>query len=73
MDFLSSLVSKRLGVTVAAGAFVQSLPMTADWKGVCITGLALVYVIAQSYVESKKPQPAAPAKAEEKPAEPAAS
>lgn len=51
MAFLSSLVSKKLGVTAAAAAFVATLPMSADVKGMCIAGIAFAFVLAQAYVD----------------------
>lgn len=51
MNFLKSLVSKKLGVTAAAIALIQSLPMSADWKGICTAAVALAYVVAQAYVD----------------------
>lgn len=52
MSFIKSLVSKKLGVTAAAVALIQTLPMSADWKGICTAALALAYVVAQAYVEA---------------------
>jgi hypothetical protein len=51
MDFVKSLVSKKLGVTTAAIALIQTLHMSADMKGTATAALALVYVIAQAYVD----------------------
>ncbi len=55
MKFIKSLVSKKLMVTGAAVGLIQSLPMTADWKGICTAGLALAYVIAQAYADKDVP------------------
>lgn len=52
MAFLRSLVSKKLGVTAAAVALIQSIPMSADAQGIATAALALVYVIAQAYVDA---------------------
>ncbi len=52
MNFVKSLVSKKLAVTAAAVALVQSLPMNADWKGICTAAIAFAYVIAQAYVDA---------------------
>lgn len=54
MKFLRSLVSKKLMVTGAAAAFITTLPMSADAKGIAVAALALVYVLAQAYVDSFK-------------------
>lgn len=51
MVFLKSLVSKKLLVTSAVVGLLQSLPMTADTKGICTAALALIYVLAQAYVD----------------------
>lgn len=51
MPFLRSLVSKKLGVTAAAVAFVQTLPLTPEWRASISAGLALGYVVAQAYVD----------------------
>jgi hypothetical protein len=53
MAFLRSLVSKKLGVTVAAVALIESLPMSPDMKGVAIAAVAFAYVLAQAYVDAK--------------------
>ena len=53
MQFLKSLVSKKLAVTAAAVGLIQTLPMSADAKGMCTAALALVYVVAQAVVDSK--------------------
>lgn len=55
MQFLKSLVSKKLAVTAAAVALISSLPMTADWKGICTAAVAFAYVLAQAYVDAKSP------------------
>jgi aryl-alcohol dehydrogenase-like predicted oxidoreductase len=55
MNFLRSLVSKKLGVTAAAIALIQALPMSADMQGVCTAALALAYVLAQAWVDSHEP------------------
>jgi hypothetical protein len=52
MAFVKSLVSKKLAVTAAGVALIQSLPMSADWKGICTAALALAYVVAQAYVDA---------------------
>lgn len=51
MKFLKSLVSKKLAVTAAAVGLIQTLPMTADWKGICTASVAFAYVIAQAYAD----------------------
>lgn len=53
MKFLKSLVSKKLGVTAAAAALIQTLPMSADQKGMAYAIVALAYVFAQAYVDGK--------------------
>lgn len=55
MKFLKSLVSKKLMVTGAAVGLIQTLPMSADWKGICTAGIAFAYVIAQAYVDKDAP------------------
>jgi hypothetical protein len=57
MKFISSLISRKLAVTVAAGALIQSLPMTADWKGICTAAVAFAYVLAQAYVDAQEAEP----------------
>lgn len=54
MPFLKSLVSKKLLVTSAAVAFVQTLPLSPEWQGSITAGLALAYVLAQAYVDANK-------------------
>lgn len=54
MKFLSSLVSKKLAVTAAAVALVQSIPMSDDARGIATAALALAYVLAQAYVDASK-------------------
>jgi len=51
MTFLKSLVSKKLGVTAATIALIQTLPMTADAKGTATAVVALAFVLAQAYVD----------------------
>lgn len=51
MDFAKSLISKKLAVTAAAVALIQSLPMNADWKGICTAAVAFAYVLAQAYAD----------------------
>lgn len=60
MNFLKSLVSKKLGVTAGAVALIESLSMSADWKGVCIAAVTLAYIVAQAYVDAQgfAPEPA---------------
>lgn len=53
MNFLKELVSKKLIVTAAAVGLIQTLHMSADWKGICVAAIAFAYVIAQAYVDSK--------------------
>ncbi len=67
MAFAKSLVSKKLIVTGAAVGLVQSLPMTADWKGICTAAIALAFVIAQAYVDASMPAPVATPKPETPP------
>lgn len=43
-------------MTAAVVALVQTLPMSADVKGMCSAALALAYVVAQAYVDSQAPQ-----------------
>lgn len=52
MTFLSSLLSKKLGVSAAVAALIEQLPMTADTKGVCLAAVAVVFVVAQAYVDA---------------------
>lgn len=61
MMFVKSLVSKKLGVTAAAVGLVQTLPMTADWKGICTAAIAFAYVLAEAYVDGNRtPEQPAP-------------
>lgn len=53
MKFLRELVSKKLMVTGAAVALIQTLPMNADWKGICTAAVAFAYVLAQAYVDAQ--------------------
>jgi hypothetical protein len=55
IDFIRSMVSKKLTVTAAAIGLIQTLPMNADWKGICTASVAFAYVIAQAWVDSKSP------------------
>lgn len=55
MKFLASLLSRKLAVTAAAVALVQTLPMNADWKGICTAAIAFAYVIAQAIVDATLP------------------
>lgn len=57
MNFLSSLISKKLGVLAAVEVLIQSLPMTADWKGICTAAVALAYLVGQAYVDAHAPEP----------------
>jgi hypothetical protein len=59
--FLRSLVSKKLAVTAAAVTLIQSLPMSADAKGLCTALVALAYVLGQAYVDAQPEDPAPPA------------
>lgn len=52
MKFLKELVSKKLMVTAAAVGLIQSLHMSADWKGICTSAVAFAYVLAQAYVDA---------------------
>lgn len=52
MTFLKSLVSKKLMVTSAAVAFVQTLPVSPEWQASLSAGLALGFVLAQAYVDA---------------------
>lgn len=54
MKFLSTLVSKKLMVTSAAVAFVQTLPLSPEWRASISAALALGYVIAQAYVDASR-------------------
>ena len=54
MTFAKSLVSKKLLVTSAAVAFVQTLPLSPEWQGSITAGLTLAYVLAQAYVDGSK-------------------
>ncbi len=56
MNFLSSLLSKKLGFAAAVEAFVYTLPMSADWKGVCMSGIAVVYIACLAWIESRTEQ-----------------
>lgn len=56
MNFLKELVSKKLMVTAAAVGLIQSLPMNADWKGICTAAVAFAYVVAQAYVDAQMPE-----------------
>ncbi|MDE2099161.1 MAG: hypothetical protein KGL39_18040 [Patescibacteria group bacterium] len=55
MKFVQSLVSKKLLVTSAVIGLVQTLPMSADWKGICSSALAVAFIVAQAYVDSVTP------------------
>lgn len=57
MNFLTSLLSKKLGVLVAAEAIIQSLPMTADQKGLATAIVAFAYLLGQAYVDAHAPPP----------------
>lgn len=52
MKFLRELVSKKLMVTAAAVGLIQTLHMSADWKGICVASIAFAYVLAQAYVDA---------------------
>ena len=56
MNFLKELVSKKLMVTAAAIGLIQSLHMSADWKGIVTAAIAFAYVIAQAYVDASPPK-----------------
>lgn len=56
MAFAKSLISKKLAVTAAAVALIQSLHMTSDAKGTAIAAIAFAYVIAQAYVDAHAPK-----------------
>lgn len=61
MKFLASLLSRKLAVTAAVVALIQTLPMNADWKGICTAAIAFAYVIAQALVDAQAPpEPALP-------------
>lgn len=52
MTFIKSLVSKKLGVTAAAIALIQTLPVSEETRAICTAALALGYVVAQAYVDA---------------------
>lgn len=70
MQFLTSLLSRKLGVTAAAIALIQTLPLTADTKGICTAALALAYILGQAYVDAHAPKPPEDAPAPAPKAEP---
>jgi len=53
MKFLKELVSKKLMVTAAAVGLIQTLHMSADWKGIVTAAVAFAYVLAQAYVDAQ--------------------
>jgi hypothetical protein len=55
MNFLRELVSKKLMVTAAAVGLIQTLHMSADWKGIVTAAVAFAYVLAQAYVDASAP------------------
>lgn len=58
MPFLKSIISKKLAVTAAAIAFIQTLPIPEQTRAVVTAALALGYVLAQAYVDaSQKGEP----------------
>lgn len=52
-DFLASLLSKKLGFAAAVEAFLSTLPMSADAKGMAMAGLAVAYVLGQAYLDTQ--------------------
>ena len=56
MAFIQSLMSKKLAVTAAAVALVQTLPMSDDTRAIVTAALALAYVLAQAYVDAAAPK-----------------
>lgn len=55
MNFLKSLLSRKLGVTAAIEVFIATLHTTADTKAMCMAAVAVAYVLAQCYVDAQTP------------------
>lgn len=58
--FFASLMSKKLGFAIGVEGLIQSLPMTADMKGVASAIVAVGFMVAQAYVDAHAPAPEAP-------------
>lgn len=56
MGHLKLIVSKKLAVTAAAVAFIQTLPIPEQTRAVITAALALGYVLAQAYVDAAAPK-----------------
>lgn len=56
MQFLSSLLSKKLGFAGGVEALIYTLPMTADQKGMAMAIAAVGFLIAQAYVDAHAPK-----------------
>ena len=56
MTFLSSLLSKKLGLAVAVESLIYTLPMTADQKGMAMAIAAVGFLIAQAYADAHAPK-----------------
>ena len=55
-DFLSSLLSKKLGFAVAVEALIQTLHTTADTKAMASAIVAIAFLVAQGYVDAHAPK-----------------
>ncbi len=51
---LAAAFDASLGVTAAAVAFVQTLPLSPEWQASLTAALALGYVVAQAYVDAQE-------------------
>jgi len=52
MNFLASLLSKKLGFAAATSALISQLPMSADSKGIALAAVAIAYIVAQAYLDA---------------------
>jgi len=59
-EFLTSLLSKKLGFAVAVEALIQTLHTNADNKAFASAAVAVGYLLAQAWVDAHAPKPFTP-------------
>ena len=64
---MSTVFSKKIALAVSTIGLLQTLPMNADWKGICTAAVACFFLVAQAAVDifaAKETPPPAEAKKE---------
>lgn len=55
---MNTLFSKKLAFATAGLTVVQTLPMNADWKGICTAIITAAFLVTQAAVDIfGKPEP----------------